>query len=86
MPICNFKFLSNLLYAIKFENCERDEMDLLHITRDTQWWWWNLKIKRNAKFAKWGDVEVAKKSQLCLSIVFDRRCICIGGIYKSCSP
>jgi hypothetical protein len=41
--------------------------------RDKQRWWWNFKIKRIAKFAKWGDVEFVKKSQFCLSIVFDPR-------------
>jgi hypothetical protein len=34
------------------------------MTRDTQRWWWNFKNERNAKFAKWENVEIVKKSQL----------------------
>jgi hypothetical protein len=32
-----------LLHAIYFENWESDELYMLKMTRDTQWWWWNLK-------------------------------------------
>ena len=80
------KGLSNLVCAMKFENCERDGLDLLHMIHITHWWWWNFKIKRIAKIAKWEIVEIVKKSQLCLSIVLNLGGICNGGLYKSCSP
>jgi hypothetical protein len=62
-----------LFQASAFGNLERDEMDLLHMINNTHWWWWHCKIKRNAKFQSGSDVEIVKKSQLCLSIVFDPR-------------
>ena len=65
------KGLSNLVCAMKFENCERDGLDLLQMIHITHWWWWNFKIKRIAKIAKWEIVEIVKKSQLCLSIVLN---------------
>ena len=65
------KFFSNFPYVIKFENCERDGLDLLQMTRDTQWWWWHSKIKRISNFQSGCDVEFIKNSQLCLSIVLN---------------
>jgi hypothetical protein len=65
------KFLSNLPHSSKVENSERDGLDLLQMTRDTQRWWWHSKIKRFAKVANWDDLSFASKSHLGLSIVLN---------------
>jgi hypothetical protein len=68
-----FKFLPNLIYAKWFQNLKWVGLDELQMTRDTHWWWWHCKNKRNANFAKCEIVGFVKKSQLCMSIVFDPR-------------